>query len=100
LITRTSRPGLQYNQPTFGDGEIAFHKIYQLGLEGIVSKRRGSAYKSGQCRDRLKSKNPASAAVRREAEEEWGRSAGTIRRTAFESPRDISGSRSVSCLLG
>jgi bifunctional non-homologous end joining protein LigD len=73
LINRSSRPGLQYNQHTYGDGEIAFHRICHLGLEGIVSKRRGSAYKSGQCRDWLKSKNPASPAVRREAEEDWGR---------------------------
>src|SRR4051794_21769591 len=51
LISRSSRPGLQYNQHTYGDGEIAFHRICRLGLEGIVSKRRGSAYKSGQCRD-------------------------------------------------
>jgi bifunctional non-homologous end joining protein LigD len=42
-------------------------------LEGIVSKRKGSRYRSGRSEDRLKSKNPACAAVKREAEEDWGR---------------------------
>jgi bifunctional non-homologous end joining protein LigD len=37
LISRASRLGLQYNQHTYGDGEIAFHRICHLGLEGIVS---------------------------------------------------------------
>jgi ATP-dependent DNA ligase len=44
-----------------------------MGLEGIVSKRRGSRYVSGRTRGWLKSKNPAARAVRREAEEDWGR---------------------------
>jgi bifunctional non-homologous end joining protein LigD len=45
----------------------------QLGLEGIVSKRRNSSYRSGRSSDWIKSKNPSAPAVRREAEEEWGR---------------------------
>jgi ATP-dependent DNA ligase len=43
------------------------------GLEGIVSKRLGSRYVSGRSRDWLKFKNPEAPAVKREAEEEWGR---------------------------
>ena len=43
-----------------------------MGLEGIVSKRLGSRYSSGRCRDWLKFKNPDAPAVKREAEEEWG----------------------------
>jgi hypothetical protein len=43
-----------------------------MGLEGIVSKRRDSAYRSGRSPDWLKMKNPAHAAVKREAEEDWG----------------------------
>jgi ATP-dependent DNA ligase len=43
-----------------------------LGLEGIVSKRRGSIYRSGKCKDWLKFKNPDAPAVKREAEEDWG----------------------------
>jgi ATP-dependent DNA ligase len=42
-------------------------------LEGIVSKRLGSAYRSGRSRDWIKSKNPAALAVKREADEDWGR---------------------------
>jgi hypothetical protein len=44
----------------------------RLGLEGIVSKRLGSSYRSGRSRD-WKMKNPAVPAVKREAEEDWGR---------------------------
>jgi len=42
-------------------------------LEGIVSKRLGSPYRSGRSRHWVKSKNPAAPAVKREAEEEWGK---------------------------
>jgi ATP-dependent DNA ligase len=45
----------------------------QLGFEGIVSKRLGSPYVSGRSRYWLKFRNPAAPAVKREAEEEWGR---------------------------
>jgi ATP-dependent DNA ligase len=38
-------------------------------LEGIVSKRADSPYRSGPSREWLKSKNPESATVRREREE-------------------------------
>jgi bifunctional non-homologous end joining protein LigD len=43
------------------------------GLEGIVSKRKDSAYRSGRSPDWLKMKNPACAAVTREEEEDWGK---------------------------
>jgi hypothetical protein len=43
-----------------------------MGLEGIVSKRKDSPYRSGRSPDWLKMKNPACAAVKREAEEDWG----------------------------
>jgi ATP-dependent DNA ligase len=35
-----------------------FAKACELGLEGIVSKRAGSRYSSGNSRQWLKSKNP------------------------------------------
>jgi bifunctional non-homologous end joining protein LigD len=41
------------------EGAIVFHKACEMGLEGIVSKRRGSRYRSGNSRQWLKSKNPA-----------------------------------------
>ena len=54
------------------DGEAVFHHAW-MGLEGIVSKRKDSAYRSGSSPDWLKMKNPACEAVRREAEEHWGK---------------------------
>ena len=50
-----------------------FAHTCKMGLEGIVSKRKASTYRSGRSPDWLKSKNPACEAVRREAEEDWGR---------------------------
>jgi ATP-dependent DNA ligase len=38
-----------------------------------VSKRLGSPYVSGRMRHWLKFKNPAAPAVKREAEEDWGK---------------------------
>jgi ATP dependent DNA ligase domain len=55
------------------DGEMVFRHACKLGLEGIVSKRRDSLYRSGRSPDWLKSKNPTCKAVRREAEEDWRR---------------------------
>ena len=44
-----------------------------MGFEDIISKRRGSIYRSGRSKDWLKFKNPDAPAVKREAEEDWGR---------------------------
>jgi ATP-dependent DNA ligase len=54
-------------------GDVGFKHACALGCEGIVSKRRGSRYRSGQSRDWIKKKNPAALAVKREAEEDWGK---------------------------
>jgi ATP-dependent DNA ligase len=45
----------------------------KLGLEGIVSKRKGSPYRSGRSPDWLKMKNSNAPPVKREAEEDWGK---------------------------
>jgi ATP-dependent DNA ligase len=45
----------------------------KIGLEGIVSKRLGSPYRSGRSPDWLKMKNTDAPAVKGEAEEDWGR---------------------------
>jgi bifunctional non-homologous end joining protein LigD len=42
-----------------------FEHACQLGLEGIVSKRRDAPYRHGRCRAWLKVKNPASPAMTR-----------------------------------
>jgi ATP-dependent DNA ligase len=47
-------------------------KACVLGREGVLSKRLGSRYVSDRTRDWLRFKNPK-AAVKREAEEDWGR---------------------------
>jgi hypothetical protein len=50
-----------------GDGPIVFKHACRMGLEGIVSKRKGSPWRSGRTRNWLKSKNKAAPAVLREA---------------------------------
>jgi bifunctional non-homologous end joining protein LigD len=57
----------------YSTGDVVFRHACKLGLEGIVSKRLGSPYRSGRSRHWVKMKNPACAAVKREAEEEWGK---------------------------
>jgi bifunctional non-homologous end joining protein LigD len=65
--------GIRLNEHIGGDGPIVFQHACKLGLEGIVSKRKDSSYRSGRSPHWIKSKNPACAAVAREAEEDWGR---------------------------
>jgi len=55
------------------DGALVFNAACQLGCDGIVSKRLGSIYRCGRSPLWLKVKNPAAPAVRREAEEDWGK---------------------------
>ena len=66
-------PGLRFNEHMEEtDGPLVFQHACKLGLEGIVSKRRDSRYRSGRSPDWVKSKNPQAPAVKREAEEDWG----------------------------
>jgi bifunctional non-homologous end joining protein LigD len=65
--------GLRLNEHLEGDGPTVFAHACKMGLEGIVSKRKDSMYRSGRSPDWLKMKNPAAPAVKREEEEEWGR---------------------------
>jgi bifunctional non-homologous end joining protein LigD len=65
--------GLRFNEHLEGqDGPLVFQHACKLGLEGIVSKRKDSRYRSGRSPDWIKSKNPTAPAVQREAEEDWG----------------------------
>jgi hypothetical protein len=68
-----AHPGIRFNEHVEGDGPTVFAHACKLGLEGIVSKRKDSAYRFGRSPDWLKMKNPACAAVTREAEEDWAR---------------------------
>jgi len=63
--------GLRFNEHLEGDGPTIFAHACKMGLEGIVSKRKGSTYRSGRSPDWLKMKNTAAPAVKREAEEDW-----------------------------
>jgi ATP-dependent DNA ligase len=66
-------PGIRFNEHIEGDGPTVFAHACKMGLEGIVSKRKDSAYRSGPSPDWLKMKNPEASAVKREAEEDRGR---------------------------
>jgi ATP-dependent DNA ligase len=57
--------------PPSGIQKVDYGK--RSGLEGIVSKRLRSPYGSGRSQRWIKSKNPAAPAVKREAEENWGK---------------------------
>jgi bifunctional non-homologous end joining protein LigD len=72
LLVKTGA-GLRWNEHIEGDGEAIFRHACKLGLEGIVSKRKDSPYRSGRSPDWLKMKNPEAPAVKKEAEEEWGK---------------------------
>jgi len=65
--------GLRFNEHMEGDGPTVFAHACKMGLEGIVSKRKASAYRSGRSPDWLKMKNANAPAVKREEEEDWGR---------------------------
>ena len=71
LIGKAKRRAIQYVEHLTGDGPTVFEHVCRMGLEGIVSKRTDAPYRSGPSKTWLKSKNPASEAVRREREEEW-----------------------------
>jgi bifunctional non-homologous end joining protein LigD len=72
-LLRKARPGLALNDHVDLPADVVFRHACKLGFEGIVSKRLGSRYRSGRTHDWLKMKNPAAPAVKREAEEDWGR---------------------------
>ena len=65
LLRRQTHPGLYFTEHLEGDGPTIFQHACKLGLEGIVSKRKGSRYQSGRSIHWLKSKNPESAAAHR-----------------------------------
>jgi ATP-dependent DNA ligase len=63
--------GIVFNEHTDQDGEAVFRQACRMGLEGIVSKRVSSPYRSGPSRDWLKIKNPDSPAMVRHREGSW-----------------------------
>jgi ATP-dependent DNA ligase len=72
-LVRGPHVGIVLNEVFEGDGDVLFAHACKLGCEGIVSKRLGSPYRSGRSPHWVKVKNPKAPAVKREAEEDWGR---------------------------
>jgi bifunctional non-homologous end joining protein LigD len=72
-ILAKASSGIRFNEHIEGDGPTVFAHACKIGLEGIVSKRKDSAYRSGRSPDWLKMKNADAPAVKREAEEDWAR---------------------------
>ena len=58
-------------------GPLVFEHACRTGLEGIVSKRKGSRYQSGRTLDWLKARNPGAPATTRLAKEDWGAQSST-----------------------
>jgi bifunctional non-homologous end joining protein LigD len=56
---RGAGKALRFSEHLDGDGKAIFRHACALGLEGIVSKRRDSRYRSGRSLTWLKVKNPA-----------------------------------------
>ena len=73
MILAKAGPGIRFNEHMEGDGSTVFAHACKMGLEGIVSKRKDSPYRSGRSPDWVKMKNHDAPAVKREAEEDWTR---------------------------
>jgi bifunctional non-homologous end joining protein LigD len=58
LVTRAGIPCLHLVE-AFDDGLALLQAVENHRLEGLVSKRRSSPYRSGECRDWLKVKTAA-----------------------------------------
>jgi bifunctional non-homologous end joining protein LigD len=48
IVLVKAGPGVCFNEHMEGDGETVFRHACKLDLEGIVSKRKGSPYRSGR----------------------------------------------------
>src|SRR5262249_1299441 len=75
-IVAKASPGIRFNEHMEGDGPTVCVHACKLGLEGIVSKRKNSPYRSGRSPDWLKMKNSDAPAVKR-----GGRGLGQMTRT-------------------
>jgi ATP-dependent DNA ligase len=73
LLGRSKGRAIRLVEHLTNGGATVFAHVCDMGLEGIVSKRVDAPYRGGPSKTWLKSKNPASEAVRREREEEWHR---------------------------
>jgi len=65
LLERFACPAVSLSEP-FDDGLALLRVAEERGLEGVVSKRRGAPYRSGECRDWRKVKTAAWREANRE----------------------------------
>jgi hypothetical protein len=63
IILRRVPAGIRYCEHDDSDGEALFRAACRMGLEGIVSKRAQSRYRSGRSKSWIKSKNPKAPSV-------------------------------------
>ena len=70
-MLRKAKLGIRYSEHLTGHGVDIFAHACKLGLEGIVSKRLNSPYRSGKVKYWLKTKNPKAAAMLRIQEGGW-----------------------------
>ena len=85
-ILKKAGPALRYSEHLDGyRGEAMFRHACDMGLEGIVSKKLASPYKSGSCRSWLKIKNPAYERPARgsRSSRSWGSISRNARATLF-----------------
>jgi len=64
-VLRNARDGVQYVEHSEGDGAEMLAAVCKLGLEGLVSKRATSVYKSGPSKTWIKIRNPKAPAATR-----------------------------------
>ena len=67
-LLRKAKPGIRYSEHLIGDGRSIFEHACKLGLEGIVSKRLNSTYRSGRTKSWVKVKNPQAPGYLRHAQ--------------------------------
>jgi bifunctional non-homologous end joining protein LigD len=72
-LLKGSHLSIVLNEHFEEEGASVYRAACQLGFEGIVSKRLGSIYRRGRSPHWVKVRNPKAPAVKREAEEDWGR---------------------------
>jgi bifunctional non-homologous end joining protein LigD len=68
-----AKVGLQFNEHITVPGDIVLRHACKSGLRASCQSGWGSRYVSGRSRDWLKFKNPEASAVKREFEEDWGK---------------------------
>jgi bifunctional non-homologous end joining protein LigD len=70
-VVGKAAPGLRLNEHIEADGPTVFAHACRMGLEGIVSKRKASSYRSGRSPERLGPSSCRPRRARATAAERW-----------------------------